>query len=283
VKLAELVSESKPDFVLILKGEVFKPETLKKIHPCVLWNFDSWYANDPSLLAQAQAVDFFLTPSGGLVEEYRKQGINAHWLPEAADPELHRPIYDAEKTVDVSVIGTVAGVEGRDEWLAKVGKWCDEKGKLLRIFGSFPGKLSEKWHTQFRAGPPFLQGTTEDEAHNIIVAYSKIVLDRTRTPDIEGAISARVYRTLAARGFLLMRHVKGLEKSFNPGWDLLTYRDDEECVKLIEQSLGETVNPFDGTRTTHDTERKVVGRHGWETVMAKHKWTDRVQELLKMI
>lgn len=240
---------------------MLSPNLLRRIHPCVLWNFDSWYYNEQHLIEQAYAVDHFLTPSGGLVNKYKQFGIKAHYLPEAADPELH---YHAQSEkdywCDVVFIGTVKDVDGRAEWLKSIGERFN-----LKIWGSFPDPLIEKWHTGKRA-----QG---DHIHNKVVASCLINLDRTRTPTIEGAISARVYRTLAAKGFLLMHHIEGIENHFKPRVDLDTFKTTDECLAKIAYYL----------LPANDEERVKIRESGYKLILDHHTWRHRISELLSII
>lgn len=226
---------------------------------------NSWYAMDSKMLEQAKNVDVFLTPSGGMVENYRDMGINAHYLPEAADPESHFPakaVLEAQQKhygSSVSFVGTVLGVVDRALWLKRIG----ERFNDLKVWGSFPDPMIAPWHTGIRADG--------DAAHNLVVSCSKVMLDYTRTPDIEGAISARVYRTLAAKGFLLMRHVKGLERQFIPGQHLETFRTTEECLERIERYL-------------QDPERRErIAASGYEKVLRNHTWDQRVKLLVELV
>ena len=256
------------DLTLVLKGEQIFAENLERT---ILWNFDSWYAKEPGLLTAAKHAKLFLTPSAGLVDYYREQGVNAHYLPEAADPELHRPLGDVlteeqKKTYgsDVSFIGTVDGVLGRDEWLAAIGN--SGMGPGLKIWGSFPGKLSRKWHTGQRA-----EG---DAAHNCVVSASKINLDRTRTPEIEGAISARVYRTMAAGGLVLMMYQDKLSEYLPISATssiVAAYVDTESCIELIAAYLR---NP---------EKRERIAKQGYQWVLKNATWDVRIQELLKLV
>lgn len=264
------------DLTLILKGEVFTPETLRSVHPCVLFNFDLWYSQENWLHEQVKAVDHFLTPSKGVF-----QGDNVHYMVEAADLELHRPMpYDKEYAIDVCFIGTVADIPGRDEWLERVGKWCDDNKKVLKIFGSFPGKKSDKWHQGRRAGEPLKDGRAdnllamnEDAMHNIIVSSSKVILDRQRNPEIEGAVSARVFRVLAAKGFLLMRHCEGQEDllGLKNGVNCATYRDDEECLAQISYYL------------SMPHKRMEIAERGYADCLSKHTWKHRVESILTLV
>lgn len=254
----------KADLTLILKGELIEPKTLSNIHPCVLWNFDSWYYDSQQLIEQAKVVDLFLTPSGGLVKWYQEREVKAVYLPEGCDPDLHHEVEltDVEKGIygsDVSFVGTVgAEIKDRADWLRQIGIKFN-----LKVWGSFPHELVARWHTGERA-----EG---DEGHNKVVSASKIMLDKTRTPEIWGAISARVYRTLAAKGFLLMRHIEGLETQFTPGKDIETFKDTEECIDKIAQYLKDELH------------RKEIAASGYHRAITENTWRQRLEQIFKLI
>ena len=110
-----------------------------------------------------------------------------------------------------------------------------------------------------------------DAEHNKIVSSSKIMLDKTRAPDMTGGLSARVYRTLAAGGFLLMRDIAGLEKQFQSGRHLDTFKTTEECLKKIDKYLD---RPYT-MKSIKDT--------GREEVLKNHTWEKRIEQLIKLI
>lgn len=258
------VDALKCDLVLVLKGEAIAPAALAEAqgrHKIALWHFDPWQAQEPWVVERARAVGHFLTIAKGLVPWYKDQGVNAAWLSEGCDPEVHKPYPATSIQYPVSFIGTVAGVPGREEWLAEIGRALPGN---LHIFGSFPAAVPSVGQVRYhgRAEPG-------DEGLARVVSESGINLGRDRHPEIERSYGARLYRTLAAGGFLLTNQTAGIEEDFRGCLD--TYDSTESCVERIR---------YHGA---HPEGRAKMAERGRALVLAKHTFRHRVRELVRMV
>jgi hypothetical protein len=85
--------------------------------------------------------------------------------------------------------------------------------------------------------------------------------------------SDRVYETLGRGGFLIMPHVKGMEKHFDDGIHLVFYQygNFEQLKGLIDYYL------------EHEYKREAIRRAGHEHVKKNHTYTNRWQEILEVI
>ena len=250
------------DFTLILKGESILPEVIRELKNCALWNFDAWYSMSPELVNGAKAARWFFTPSKGLLKEYGEMGINSFYLCEAASRQ-HAPcaiIPDSFKS-DIAFIGTIENVAEREQWLTEVARAFPYR---MKLWGSFGGRVPNAVHL----GRPVYGNGGEDYGHNLVVSGSKITLDKSRTPEIEGAFSARIFRTLAAKGFLLMRKVQGIEAMFQPGVDLDVFETTQECIEKIRFYLDD------------EEARKIIAENGCRKVLASHTFVKRIEEML---
>lgn len=259
------------DLVLVLKGEILRPETLRTVAgkvPTALWHFDSWQAKEPFIIERAKTVKFFFTIARGLVPWYQSQGINAHWLTEACSPPHHCFYYDQPTThyggrryrSEVTFIGTVAGVGDRADWLVTVKK----RFPGLMVWGSFSDPRVKEFH---------LGRVETDRDHAELCYRSKVNLDRSRTADIEGSWSARIYRIMAAGGFLLANNVKGIRDYFSipREFDVYDPRDYDNCLEKIFYYLS---NP---------EERQEIAEHGRFRVVNVETFSQRIRELLKVM
>ncbi len=256
--------------VLVLKGETIHERTLSRLSEATrtaLWHFDSWQAREKWIVEKARNIQHFFTISKGLLSWYREQGVNAHWLTEGCSPVHHgRPVrdvnmYGGQKYVsEITFIGTVAGVNDRAEWLAEIGR----KFGALKVWGSFPDQQIAR----------FYRGRAQtDEDHTEICNRSKVNLDRSRTPEIEGSWSARVYRVMAAGGFLLANNVEGIKGYFKDGQELVVYEHDnmEDCLGKIAYYL------------EHPKERHAIASRGKLRALTVETFRHRLQELLKVV
>ncbi|KKM77022.1 hypothetical protein LCGC14_1374300, partial [marine sediment metagenome] len=87
-------------------------------------------------------------------------------------------------------------------------------------------------------------------------------------PNVQLSMSARDYRIMGAGGFLLTNHVDGIEDWFEIGKMCDTYRSPEECLTKIKYYL------------EHEDERKTIAAYGQKVVHEKHKFSDRLREVI---
>lgn len=258
---ALLKASVEADFTLILKGEIIHPDVLKKIEKNAVWNFDCWNCEEEWFIGIAKAAKVFFTPCGGMISKFRGMGINAHWLIEGCAPKYHKPTpSDGTLKSDITFIGTVQGIPEREPWLRAIARRFPNR---LNVWGSFGVQIPNV----IIHGRP----TGEDNGHNMVVSATKINLDYSRRPDIQGGFSARIFRTLAAGGFLLMKRVEGIEDILIPGVHLETFQTDSECINKIAYYL------------ENEPEHRLISKNGMQEVLANHTFTERAKRMLAVI
>ena len=251
------------DFVLILKGELIPPEVIGRISKrgtkVALWSFDPRDGKEEWVLERAKSADFFFTIAKGLVAFYRGMGINAHWLLEACDPFAHQPLGVKEDAiVPVSFIGTVTDVLGREQWLQHVH---DHFGAdKMAIWGSFcPPRLRDVYRGRAQGDSGFCEA----------VSQSLVNLGADRNPEIDRSYGARLFRTLAARGYLLTNDTQGIYQDFS-GY-VSVYRNTPDCLKQIQWAL------------EHPEQRALIAQRGRDFVLRQHTFKNRMEELVGIV
>jgi len=259
-----------PLLCLILKGDGVYPRTIEKLRKmgamCFLWHFDVFPEPEFWICELAKCCDHFFTMSFGSVDQYKERGVeNVSWLPEACSPPFHHyistmtPKERAYWGSDVTFAGSVVKF-GRNEWLKKIA----DAGFKLKIWGNNP-QLSKKLES-CNIGRPAEAGLD----HSYVCSASKILLGRDYCPDKAKSMSARLYRTLAAKGFYLTNHTKGIEELFQSYHHLVVYEDDEDCLSKISYFLD------------HVEEREKIARNGEKEVHEKHTFTHRIKEIMEI-
>lgn len=256
VKFTFDIGAASPDLVLVLKGELLPVEAIRRVashFPVALWHFDPREGKDAWVVERAKAASAFFTIGKGLVPFYEAAGVNASWLLEAADPDLHRPVDVKEKRYPVSFIGTVE-VPGRVDWLNAVNKKVQSG---IDVWGSFPANCPPRHH-----GRAF-----GDDGFSSVVSHSLVNLGRDRNPEIERSYGARLFRTLAAGGFLVTNRTIGICDDFQGCVAL--YRDDDECVQCVNYWL------------EHPEKAAAVAAKGRKLVLREHLFIHRVEEMIR--
>jgi len=218
---------------------------------------DSIYEFPRNLLTYFSQCHLLYVTALGQIEEYEKACplTQIKHLQEAIDPEIyHKEILTNEDhkkyDCDVLFLGDKDNplFHGRKELIEFL---LSQNDLDVKIFGS--------------KGLPYLLG----EDFNKACQCAKINLGNTGWPNIELCMSARDYRIMGTGGFLLTEHVKGIEKWFPVGIALDTYKSKEECLdKIITYSINED-------------SRNRMAQKGYSLVHSKHKFIDRIKEILK--
>lgn len=248
------------DLLLVLKGEYVHPKVIEAINrmgvKTAIWNFDPRDGKLEWVLERARVAQHFFTIGKGLLPYYTNGGINAHWLLEGCDAFNHQPLQQKE-VVPISFIGTVSDVPGREEWLNSIRtKFGDER---FAIWGSFcPPSLKSVHRGRANGDAGFCQA----------VSNTQVNLGADRDPEIERSYGARLFRTLAAGGYLLTNMTHGIVEDFSGAVD--TYVNTSDCLNKIDWAL------------SHPDERNVIAQRGRDLVLEKHTFNNRVKELLEV-
>jgi len=250
-----LAEEYKPDFIFIAKDPRYNNiiEELTKKFIVAMWNVDVRYDINDFLSTCGPLYKYCqlkFTIEKGNLEKYKKAGIeNIYWLSEGISPKWHTKtpctMDDMLKYVsEISFTGNILGLqEGRQELINKL--------KELPGFKHFNGIFNLE--------------------HNKLCQISKINIGHSGWPKVELSMSARDYRIMGAGGFLLTNHVEGIENWFEVGKMCDTYKSPEECVEKIKYYL------------ENYELRKQIAEYGYRAVQEKHKFSDRLKEIVEHV
>ncbi|MEA1980642.1 MAG: glycosyltransferase [candidate division Zixibacteria bacterium] len=255
-QLLDLVDMHKPDFIFLSRDITYNEtiEQLSKKTITVMWNVDvrddiNLFLNEHKPLYKYCHLKF--TIGKGNLFKYKQAGIeNIYWLSEGISPVWHRTeemdFKDILMATDVVFAGSNTGIHrGRRELLNILEK--NEKFEFMHYTRMF------------------------NRAHNKMCQSAKINIGNSGWSNVELSMSARDYRIMGAGGFLLTNHIKGIENWFEVGKMCDTYKSPEECLEKIEYYL------------EHEDERKAMAKYGQEVVHAKHKFSDRLKEVVERV
>ena len=275
--LIDAITELKPDLTLIVKGAGLSADTIKKIreihnHVIVGWIFDCtlsgvFLKDVAGYVDFVKQLDTFYTFDETGAKELKELGVNTKCLPQACYKPLHKEqvINSVQKKKygsDIVFIGSVGGIhKNRAQILERLHK----EGFNFKIYGDvlYTKDKEPDWvkdhHTGFAA---------IDDMHSLIINSSKIVLGIDGWPEREKAWSLRLYKTLCAGGFYLTTHTKDIEKSFELGKYLDTFKDEDDLIEKIIYWLQE------------DNKRQEVAKTGQKLILDKYTFENSLQEII---
>jgi len=237
--LCSLVKERKFDLVVFSKCD-FLPvsvfERITKITKTYLWWMDpitTLYAL-PEMLEKAKIVHAVITGVKNTIDVFEKYNDKVYYVPEGFDSEADKP-HDLEKEIDVVFIGSLHG----------------ERKRLLEEL-SYPVK-----HISNAYGPE----------HAKTISKSKICLNFSTA----GGTSDRIYKTLAAGGFLLSSDWHTRHEDFEDGEDLVIFKD---IADLREKIIFYLDNP---------AKRGIISQSGHKKVQKFNRmnWAEKIVQTYK--
>ena len=216
--LMSVCRKESPDFSLFSKCNKMNANVVKKcrkVGKTVLWYMDDVYNMNAELKEKMKYSDYIFCSTNTAVEEGKKYCKNVYRLQGGYDSNIHKPI-DVPKIRDVAFIG-----------------------------GMRP------YRNKFKAGWDFdVINGVYNEAHSKVVSETKINLSFT-----EGrGVSNRIYKLMAAGGFVLTMPYDSMYDDFTPGKDFDTFSTPQEMKEKIVYYL------------EHEEERERIASYGYEAV-----------------
>ncbi len=170
----------------------------------------AWWAIDTHLagaeyLDLARSADHVFTAQRNGAEWFQSRGIEAVWLPLAADPDVHERL-DVETEFDVSFVGHVHP--------------GPRAGLLARLQREFPGHFVGRAYFEEMAR---------------VYSASRVVFNRSIRDDV----NMRVFEAVACGSLLVTNALveNGQDDLLRDGEHLVTYRDEEELVDKVRWYL----------------------------------------------
>ena len=227
-----------PDFIIFSKCngiDIRVFEELKKIAPLCYWFADPLvtYSHE-EFYKKTQVCDFFVCDKFNVLQKAKNYNNNCYLVTDGFDSLLEKP-RQLEKKYDVSFIGNLYG--DRKEVISKISH---KVNVINNAFG---------------------------EQHSAKVSESKINLNFCTT---DGQ-SDRVFKILAAGGFLLTNDWPDRKDFFEDKKDLVVFRDESHLNDLIKYYL------------ENEHERKRIAEHGNKTVQKYNRknWVAKVLEIFR--
>lgn len=171
--------------------------------PAIYWASDTHLGYDYRL-SMAKKADHVFVAQKRAQEEFKRDGVEAEWLPHAFEPQAYPKIDVALKKYDVCFIGHINSQNRIDA--------------LDRLFKEFPNFF-------------YGQRLFEEAAEKF--SESKIVFNISMLDDI----NMRVFEAMGTGSFLLTNWIPTIEELFEDGKHLVLYRSAEEMADKAKYYL----------------------------------------------
>ncbi len=193
--------------------------------------------------------DLCWTSTEDALKKYCVEGANPLYLPEGANPDVHRP-FDVDRSIDVAFVGQCYG--NRPEVIRKLRA----KGIRAEAYGF---------------GWPNGALTTEDMVKMYSRARINLGFAGVAGHDDTYCIKGRDFEIPMSGGLYVTEACTELEKFFRPGEEVVTYQGVDDLVEKIRHLLS---NP---------AEAEEIRKRGFERALREHTWEMRFEKVFKLL
>jgi spore maturation protein CgeB len=193
--------------------------------------------------------DLCWTSTHDALVKYCAEGAIPLYLPEGANPDLHRP-HDVERTIDVSFVGQCYG--NRPQIVVGLRK----AGILVETFGpgwpNGPLSTTEMVQMYFRS--------------RICLGFAGVAGNRDTY-----CLKGRDFEVPMSGGLYVTEHHEVLDRFFEVGKEIVTYAGLDDLIAKIRHVLA------------HSEEAEQIRLRGYERALREHTWEGHFGEILRLI
>ncbi|MBN2251902.1 MAG: glycosyltransferase [Candidatus Altiarchaeota archaeon] len=266
--LFQRIERYDPDLLLVNKGTNIRPGFIGKLSDkgikTVNWTLDEPFGriNAFNRIDNIGEYDHFFVFDPYYLDELKEINPSSHYLPCAADPmNVHKEVIPLKKrgySRDISFIGS-HDVK-RERILSELA------GYDLMVSGYRWDKVSGGLKS--RIDPRIYRGQEMCREFN----RSRINVNIHAEHSVEG-VNIRAFEIPAVNSFQVCDYFKEIPKLFDPGREIVCYRDVGELKELADYYLDEG--------NVEERDRITVAGH--ERVLKEHTIRHRIEKILKVV
>lgn len=219
-----------------------------------------WWINDPfqfqRALDKAANYDFLFSNSAVCARRYREAGIEAHFLPQACQPDVHHPVPAQERyRCDISFSGDWS--EDREALMTSLVDGFD-----IRVFGP--------WKKKIAADSPLhrvlVDGFFTPTEMVAMFSSAQIVINlHTWRRRFDHGVNPRLFEAAGCGAFQLVDWKQEIPTLFDTENELRCYRDIGEVRELARDCLRDPAQLAEQARAA---QQRAYGEHTYRHRMA---------------
>lgn len=203
-----------------------------------------------------------------IVDYFRSQGQGSEILRLGFDPRVVYRLTATPKKYDATFVGGFAPSHpDRVVWLERLLREVD-----VTIFGYGADKVApESPIHQHHGGEAWGWRMYE------VLQESRVTLNRHAWIDVRGKVAThlatnmRLYESTGVGTCLVTEHKENLPQLFEPGREVITYSNDDDCVEQVKQLLAD------------HSGREQIAKAGQTRTLAEHGYDQRMKELADIL
>jgi len=261
-RVREWIKKDETDVIFsYLSGEIVTPDTIQEIAAMNVPRINLCLNDKEAFVGKVNKglasgsrdicrhFDICWTSTEDALKKYCVEGALPIYLPEGANPEIHKP-YDVEKTIDVSFVGQCYG--NRPEIIKKI---------------ALQGIQVEAYGYGWPNGPLSTQEMVRMYSRSKINLGFGGVAGHKDTYCLKG----RDFEIPMSGGLYLTEYHPELEKFFDLGKELVTYIDFDDLLAKINYLL------------TNPEEADLIRKRGFQRCRREHSWEKRFEKIFNLM
>ena len=209
-----------------------------------------------------KVYDLVISSLPNFVEHFRGLGIPSELNRLAFDSRVLAHLPERRPDIAVSFIGSLSAAHARR--ISILERLCERLD--IRIWGAGADSLP----LGSRIRECYAGNAWGAEMYGIL-RRSKITLNTHIGIAGNFANNCRLFEATGAGALLVTDWKANLKEMFEPGREVVAYRNTEECVEQVEYYLA------------NDVEREVIARAGSQRTLSEHTYDNRARELADII
>jgi spore maturation protein CgeB len=253
--------EFRPDVVYAQNLSVLSDRTLASLRRASL--LVGQIAAEPPPPERLRRFDLLLTSFPHFVERFRALGVRSEYFRIGFDPRVLSRLHSGGPREDAVFVGSL-------------GRGQHDRGNTIleqaahRVPIAFWGRGSEEWPAGSAIAASF-----RGEAWGLdmlrVLARARIALNRHIDVAEGFANNMRLYEATGVGALLLTDEGRNLGELFEPGREVVTYRDADDLAEKMRHYL------------EHEEERVAIARAGQERTLREHTYAERMRELVQIL
>lgn len=206
--------------------------------------------------------DVVISSLPNFVENFRRQGIPGELHRLGFEPAILPQLSNETKSIRVSFVGALSRFhQGRIRLLEHL---CKRAG--LQVWGPGVGGLDA--HSPIR---DHYEGMAWGLDMYRVLRRSRITVNQHGEFTGHHANAMRLFEATGVGTLLITDWKEDLEEMFEPGKEIVGYRDPEECAALVRRYL------------ENEDEREAIARAGQKRTLREHTYERRMRELIEIV
>jgi spore maturation protein CgeB len=259
--LAEQIKSYRPDILYSMAMETIDSKFLSTIKGFYRLAVGQHAAT--KLDTDFSMYDLILSSLPSQVEYFKVQGIKSELFRLGFEETILAKLAPRKLSYDIVFIGGLGGIYAGG--VSNLERLAERFDAAIWGYGINYLEASSPLHRCYRG--PLFGVEMFQTLHNSKIAFNR----HSNLADLEYANNMRLYEATGVGTLLLTDYKQNLSDMFDPGREVIAYRNTDECVELA------------GYYLTHDEEREKIARAGQRRTLTEHTYHHRMQELVDIV